>query len=200
MGMELDSFEDGAELRAGPLRIFLDDGPRASPVFELLTPNLDDAKGKLKFYGFEVISWYGVGRANIVRDPFGLLFNIFEFDEDDSIDLQLGNHRIYRPIIGATSPAPKPISEFYSMVLQQAANKLNDGSFLLSGGDVGFRVRPGEVDAQVLWMSHEAPVDHLIDSGCTPLEEDLSVITDPYGLCWAVETRLQSSHAVVNPL
>jgi hypothetical protein len=198
--MELESFEDGAELLAGPLRIFLDPGPRSTAVFELLAPDLDGAQGKLKFYGFEVVAWNGVGRANIVRDPFGLVFNIFEFDEADAIELDLGEHRIYRPMIGAVTPSPKPLAEFYSMVLQQPANRLTDGSYLLGGSDVSMRIRPGEVDAQVLWLSHDAPVEHLLDAGCQPLEDDNSVITDPFGLSWAVETRIQSSHAVVNPL
>ncbi len=198
--MELEAFDDGAELMAGPLRIFLDKGPRSSPVFELLTPSLDDAQGKLKFYGFEVVAWNGVSRANIVRDPFGLVFNIFEFDEEDVIELDLADHMVYRPTIGAVTPSPKPLAEFYSMVLQQPANRLTDGSYLLSGGDVSMRIRPGEVDAQVLWLAHDAPVEHFLDAGCRPLEDDLSVITDPYGLSWAVETRIQSSHAVVNPI
>jgi catechol 2,3-dioxygenase-like lactoylglutathione lyase family enzyme len=200
MGMELESFEDGAELLAGPLRIFLDPGPRSSAVFELLAPDLDGAQGKLKFYGFEVVAWNGVGRANIVRDPFGLVFNIFEFDEADTVELDLGEHRVYRPMIGAVTPSPKPLAEFYSMVLQQPANRLTDGSYLLGGSEVSMRIRPGEVDAQVLWLSHDAPVEHYLDAGCRPLEDDNSVITDPYGLSWAVETRIQSSHAVVNPL
>jgi catechol 2,3-dioxygenase-like lactoylglutathione lyase family enzyme len=200
MGMDLEAFEDGAELLAGPMRIFLDPGPRSSAVFELLAPNLEDARGKLKFYGFEVVAWNGVGRANIVRDPFGLIFNVFEYDDEDLLDINLGEHRMYRAMIGAVTPQPKPLAEFYSMVLQQPANKLTDGSYLLGGGNVGMRVRKGEVDAQVLWLSHEAPVEHLLDAGCTPLESDHSVITDPYGLSWAVETREQSSFAVVNPI
>jgi hypothetical protein len=169
-------------------------------VFELLAPDLEDARGKLKFYGFDVVAWNGTGRANIVRDPFGLVFNVFEFDDEDSIDLGLGEHRLYRAMIGAVTPSPKPLAEFYSMVLQQPANKLTDGSYLLAGGDVAMRVRRGEVDAQVLWLAHDAPVQRLLDAGCTPLEDDCSVVTDPFGLSWAVETRLQSSHAVVNPI
>ena len=200
MGMDLDSFEEGAELIAGPLHLFLDKGPRGSVVFELLTSDLEAAQGKLKFYGYETVSWNGAGRANIVRDPFGLVFNVFEYGDDEPLEVDRDSHRVYRAMIGAVTPSPKPIAEFYSMVLQQPANKLTDGSYLLAGGDVSLRFRPGETDAQVLWLGHEAPVDLLIDVGCRPLEDDLSVFTDPFGVSWAVETRVQPTHAVVNPL
>lgn len=200
MGMMLDSFEEGAELIAGPMHIFLDKGPRGSIVFELLTPDLETAKGKLKFYGFETVAWNGAGRANIVRDPFGLVFNVFEYGEDEEVEVDRDGHPFYRPIIGAVTPSPKPIAEFYSMVLQQPANRLSDGSYILSGGDVSLRFRPGETDAQVLWLAYDAPVELLIDVGCTPLEDDRSVFTDPFGVSWAVETRDQPTHAVVHPL
>lgn len=200
MAMDLDSFEDGAELIAGPMHIFLDPGPRGSAVFELLTPDLEAARGKLKFYGFEVAAWNGLGKANIVRDPFGLVFNVFEFDEAEELAIAQDGHRVYRPMVGAVTPSPKPMAEFYSMVLQQPANRLTDGSYLISGGDVSLRFRLGETDAQILWMSHEAPIERLLVCGCVPLEEDHSVLTDPFGLSWAVETRIRSTHAAVHPL
>ena len=200
MGMDLDSFEEGAELIAGPMHIFLDPGPRGSSVFELLTPDLEAAQGKLKFYGFEIVAWNGPGKANIVRDPFGLLFNVFEFEEEDELAIDPEGHRIYRPMVGAVTPSPKPIAEFYSMVLQQPANRLADSSYIISGGDVSLRFRMGETDAQVLWLTHDAPVQNLLIAGCTALEEDHSVLTDPFGLSWAVETRIESTYAVVNPI
>ena len=45
-----------------------------------------------------------------------------------------------------------------------------------------------------------APVENLIEGGCKAVEDDASVLIDPFGLRWAVEPRPESTHAVVNPI
>ncbi|HXH61092.1 MAG TPA: VOC family protein [Fimbriimonadaceae bacterium] len=200
MGMEVDDTDDGIELVAGPLHLFLDPGPQGQAVFELLVDDLETAQGKLRFYGFDTLVWSGPERANLVRDPFGLVFNIFEFDEDEPLTAEPETASMYRPVIGYVSPSPRPVAEFYSAILQQPANRLADGSFFISSGEVGMRFRRGEAESQIVWLAHSAPVESLIDAGCMAMEEDSTVIADPYGLTWAIETRPESTHAVVNPL
>lgn len=200
MGMSLESYEEGMELIAGPLHLFLDPGPKGSVVFELLTPDLETAKAKLKFYGFEIITWSGVGKANLVRDPFDIVFNVFEYGEDDVIDLNVDENGKYRPLIGAIAPQIAPLAEFYSMVLQQPANRLADGSYIVSGGEISLRFRSGDSEGPIIWMSHGTSLQDLIESGCDADPSDDHLVTDPFGIRWVVETRPESTHAVVNPL
>ena len=200
MHMTLESFEEGMEFLAGPLHLFLDPGPKGSIIFELLTPDLEAAQGKLKFYGFDVITWKGIGKANLVRDPFGLVFNVFEYGEDDQIDLNAEGDSMFRPLIGAVAPTIAPMAEFYSMVLQQPANKLADGSYIVSGGEVSIRFRSSEHEGPVIWLAHGTDVDGMVASGCKKLEGDENLLIDPFGVCWTVEPRSESTHAVVNPI
>ena len=200
MNMALESMEEGMEFVAGPMHIFLDPGPKGEAIFELLASDLEAAQGRLKFYGYEEIIWNGLGKANLVRDPFGLVFNVFEYGEDEVIDLNAELETMYRPLMGAVCPSPGPVAEFYSMVLQRPANLLADGSYLVSGGDVSLRFRAGKAEGPVVWLAHDAPIENLIEGGCMPVEDDASILIDPFGLRWAVEPRPESTHAVVNPI
>lgn len=200
MHMTLESFEEGMEFLAGPLHLFLDPGPQGAVVFELLTPDLEAAKGKLKFYGYEIITWSGIGKANLVTDPFGLVFNVFEYGEEDLIDLNTDDSGMFRPLIGAIAPSTVPMAEFYSMVLQQPANKLADGSYIVSGGEISMRFRVGESEGPVIWLSHGTEISALVNSGCEQDSKDERLLTDPFGVRWTVEPRSESTHAVVNPI
>ena len=76
-------FQDGApstplELKAGPFRLFLDkEEGIAGPVFELVVDDLEAAKQAVLEKGCEVVTWGGAGQANLIRDPFGVMFNLF---------------------------------------------------------------------------------------------------------------------------
>lgn len=200
MGMDIEDQGEGVELLAGPLHLFLDPGPMGQPVFELLVSDLDDASGRLKFYGFETIVWNGVGSANLVRDPFGLVFNVFEFGDDDEFESAIQQEGTFFPHIGAVTTDLKSISEFYCAILQQPANKLSDDSVLISGGDLCLRFVEGESNASVVWLGPGANLSRLVRSGCEAIEHGGRVIADPFGLYWAVERRPAATHAVVHPL
>ncbi len=200
MGMGLDEEQDSVELLAGPLHLFIDPGPIGQPVFELLVEDLDASEGKFKFFGFETLVWNGVGKANLVRDPFGLVFNVFEYGDDDYFEVAAGSDGSFCPHIGAVTPDTKAVAEFYSTVLQQPANKLSDGSILVSGGELGLRFMKGTVNVGVIWLAHSVSVPQLVRSGCESIEDGGRVIADPFGLCWAIEKRQAATHAVVHTL
>ena len=69
------------ELATSPVNLYVDEGEQRL-VLELLTPELEAARAHLVELGFEIISWDGPGKCNYVRDPFGLLFNIYESPDD----------------------------------------------------------------------------------------------------------------------
>ena len=200
MGMTLGSLEEGLVLEAGPMRMYLDPGPISKTVFEILTLDLAAAKAKLRFYGYEVVNWMGPGKTNLVRDPFGLEFNVFEQAEESWVEIVPDEHVHFRPIIGAAASSVPPIAEFYSMVLQSPANRLSDGSLLISGGSVGMRVFDSEHDFPAVWLSNVAPVEQMIEGGAVFLDAEHQLLRDPFGVCWSIEPRSESTRAAVHPI
>ena len=64
---------------ASPLTLFLiDDAEVAGPVHELFVEDLEAARDELIANGCEVVRWRGKGQDCYIRDPFGVLFNLWE--------------------------------------------------------------------------------------------------------------------------
>jgi catechol 2,3-dioxygenase-like lactoylglutathione lyase family enzyme len=64
---------------ADPLNLFvIEDTEISGPVMELFVEDLEAARDELVAYGCEVVRWRGRGRDCYVRDPFGVIFNIWE--------------------------------------------------------------------------------------------------------------------------
>lgn len=82
IGLEVVSDEnDMAELKAGPMRLFVDKRERQQLVLELIVEDLDQAREELVAAGCKVICWEGKGKDCYIRDPFGQLFNLWEDGE-----------------------------------------------------------------------------------------------------------------------
>ena len=76
---ETPSSERWVELRSGPNNLFLmQSDSESGAVHELFVNDLEKAKSKLLAQGCEVIRWEGVGKDCYVRDPFGIIFNVWE--------------------------------------------------------------------------------------------------------------------------
>jgi catechol 2,3-dioxygenase-like lactoylglutathione lyase family enzyme len=68
-----------ADLDASPLNLFvITDAELSGPVLELFVDNLDQAREFLVANGCEIIRWRGKGQDCYVRDPFGVIFNVWE--------------------------------------------------------------------------------------------------------------------------
>jgi len=48
------------------------------PVMEIVVNNLEEAKVYLVENGCEIVRWEGKGKDCYVRDPFGMIFNVWE--------------------------------------------------------------------------------------------------------------------------
>jgi len=80
MGLKVKgSNSDGVEFDVGSMRFFLNSGDD-TPTFamEFIVPDLEVAKQKLVETGCEVVKWEGKGKDCYIRDPYGLLFNLWE--------------------------------------------------------------------------------------------------------------------------
>jgi catechol 2,3-dioxygenase-like lactoylglutathione lyase family enzyme len=68
-----------ADLDADPLNIFvIEDAEISGPVMELFVHDLDAARDVLVANGCQVLRWRGKGQDCYIRDPFGVIFNIWE--------------------------------------------------------------------------------------------------------------------------
>ncbi len=96
LGMKhVQEHDDGTELDAGQSTFFImdqiDSGPPVA-VHEFYVPNVEEAREQLLAQGCTVVKWEGAGRDCYMRDPFGLVFNLwespasFERGEYDSTD------------------------------------------------------------------------------------------------------------------
>jgi catechol 2,3-dioxygenase-like lactoylglutathione lyase family enzyme len=85
LGLELvERTNDGFELKAGQFRFFLEKGPALGPIMEYVVKDLDIAKEYLLRSGCQFVRWDGKGKPCYMRDPFGMIFNVFEETESFS--------------------------------------------------------------------------------------------------------------------
>jgi catechol 2,3-dioxygenase-like lactoylglutathione lyase family enzyme len=67
------------DLDAVPLRLFIEEDPEIrGPVMELFVDDLEEARKTLEASGCKVLRWRGKGGDCYIRDPFGVLFNVWE--------------------------------------------------------------------------------------------------------------------------
>ena len=64
---------------ASPLNLFvIEDDEIGGLVMELFVEDIETAREELLANGCEVIRWRGKGQDCYVRDPFGVIFNLWE--------------------------------------------------------------------------------------------------------------------------
>jgi catechol 2,3-dioxygenase-like lactoylglutathione lyase family enzyme len=80
LGFQLRVAKDGvADIEAGPFNLFvIEDDEVGGPVMELFVDDLEAARDELVANGCEVVRWRGKGQDCYVRDPFGVVFNLWE--------------------------------------------------------------------------------------------------------------------------
>ena len=65
-------------LQSRSLHLFVDEGAPVGPVLELEVADLTKAREDLRSRGFTELRWGGVGESNYVRDPHGIVWNIWQ--------------------------------------------------------------------------------------------------------------------------
>jgi len=64
---------------ADPLTMYFDEKKHCSGLLmELIVDDADAARDHLVAHGCEVVVWNGAGQSCIVRDPFGVHYNIYQ--------------------------------------------------------------------------------------------------------------------------
>ena len=68
-----------ANFDASPLNLYvIEDTEFRGPVLELFVGDLEQARETLVANGCEVLRWRGKGQDCYVRDPFGVIYNVWE--------------------------------------------------------------------------------------------------------------------------
>jgi predicted enzyme related to lactoylglutathione lyase len=68
-----------AKFDAGSLTLFISkETPVQGPVLELTVPDVDQARKYLEKRGCVMVRWEGKGQRCYMRDPFGLIFNLWQ--------------------------------------------------------------------------------------------------------------------------
>ena len=63
------------------MTIFIDkDYDLNGPVLEFFVDNLEEARDLLLARGCQIIAWKGKGQDCYIRDPFGVIYNLWEDD------------------------------------------------------------------------------------------------------------------------
>jgi catechol 2,3-dioxygenase-like lactoylglutathione lyase family enzyme len=74
-----ESTVEEVEFTTASNSIFLIPGEEnLGPVMELEVDDLEEARKHLVENGCEVVRWHGKGKDCYIRDPFGMVFNIWE--------------------------------------------------------------------------------------------------------------------------
>ena len=67
------------DLDANPLNIFIiEDDEFRGPVLELFVDDLEAARQELVANGCKVLRWRGKGQDCYIKDPFGVIYNIWQ--------------------------------------------------------------------------------------------------------------------------
>jgi catechol 2,3-dioxygenase-like lactoylglutathione lyase family enzyme len=75
---------DLADHDANPLNLFvIEDDEISGLVMELFVDDLETARDELLAQGCEIIRWRGKGQDCYIRDPFGVIFNLWEQVDKD---------------------------------------------------------------------------------------------------------------------
>lgn len=74
-----DSSVEEIEYRTKHNSIFLMPGSEnLGPIMEVVVSDLEAAKKYLVENGCEIVRWHGKGKDCYVKDPFGMVFNVWE--------------------------------------------------------------------------------------------------------------------------
>ena len=67
------------DFNAAPLRMFvIEDNELNGLIHELFVEDLEAAREELVKQGCEVVRWHGKGQDCYIRDPFGVIYNLWE--------------------------------------------------------------------------------------------------------------------------
>lgn len=190
----VQGYQNGMELVAGPLRLFIEPGKKNALLIELATEDIDQARVKLRIAGFEEIVWNPERGHCSVVDPFGILWNVIE-DKSQFIPLDPSEIKetFIRAKVGINLPRSNDAAQFYSELLDSPLSRLADGTWIIDSGVMRLRISTSHLTFCCLWLAQDAPTCDLADDG---FDFDGDLARDPFGVYWRVDSMPEMTHAV----
>lgn len=190
LDMQLVGHQHGTELAAGGLRFFIDPG-NLRLMYELQTTDLRVARREIGALGLELVEWGGPERANLVVDPFGLIWNIHEAPPSPMDPLE--DDALVMLKLGLNTHRRADAAEFYARLLDVPVTFTGPAA-ILDSGPVRMRIEPGLPEGPVLWV--RPGTDMTLLGGAV----HATAVTDPFGVRWRVSPGAKSDLAAVSEL
>lgn len=197
--MRVLSYENGLELGARNLRLFVDPGPVAGAVLEMITDEGPAARDRVRRLGFEEKHWRGPGQPCLVVDPWGVVWNVY-FDKGlpgaEAIDTATTS--LVSDRIGVACEEPAEAADFYGTLFDVVPSKTMAGQWTVDSGACRLRIEKGDTGS-MLYLASEASFDPLVAQGCEEVSTSPPRLRDPFGVVWGAEATAPSGFAAVTP-
>ncbi len=194
-GMTQSPSHDGLKLSTGKLAFFLDPGPRQPPILELLTEDLIEARPILRALGFEEQTWHGPGKLNLVTDPFGIAWNIFQSAPESEWPSLPTTHPAIPAKIALHLHETQRAAQFYADVFEESATKTPAG-WTIDSNQIRLIIEPGLPQGPAFYVDPQACPD---PQSLTEFFEGRSCTVDQHGVTWKLISRPTSEMAVIHP-
>lgn len=195
LGLRSNDTLEGVEIDTGSLKIFIDQGQRNGTLFELLVDDLDHARADLRRRGFFELAWRGPGKPNLVRDPFGIEWNIHQGEITESWPSLDATPSPIPPKLIILSQDAKAAAEFYAMTLAEPATQSPAG-WIIDSGPIRILIEPGIPTGSALCVDSTA--DGVDTAQTEALFGGKSIAVDPFGVTWKRLLSTELEHAVTN--
>lgn len=193
LGMEPAPSIEGLKLQAGKLAFFLDPGQRQPAILEIITDNLHTARPLLRSFGFEEQTWHGPGKLNLVTDPFGIAWNIFEDTSDEEWPALPTSNPIVPAKIALHLHETAKAAQFYADVFQESATETPSG-WTIDSNQVRLLIEPGLPHGPAFYIDLQAAPN---PDQIKEFFQSKSTQVDQFGTAWKLIARPSPEKAVV---
>ncbi|MDK3162191.1 hypothetical protein QPK87_37435 [Kamptonema cortianum] len=189
LGMSAASGSSQMELAAGVFHFFIDPGKPHAPVLELLTNDLAKARAAARSLAMEEVVWKGVGKLNLLVDPFGVRWNVYEeASELADIDADFEESEVI-PKLAIHAPELSRAADFYATIFELSHFQTPSG-YVMDHGTIQLSIEEGLPIGPAFYVSSSEVLERL---GAAPGRK---IFTDAFGVTWKCQ-NLASFHTAV---
>lgn len=195
LGIKATHTVDGLQLLGGGLTFFIDPGDRRPPLLEFLTDDLESARAILKGFGFAEEVWYGPGKLNLVTDPFGIHWNIYQLIPGDNWPMIDSHLPPVAAKIALQIHETQRAAQFYADILAEPAMQTPSG-WTIDSGDLRLIIEPGLPAGPLFYVDPDS--DQVNNEFLTEIFNGKSSTVDQFGTPWKLLPRPADGKAVIS--
>ena len=189
LGMSAASGSSQIELVAGVFHFFIDPGKPHAPVLELLTNDLAKARAAARSLAMEEVVWKGVGNLNLLVDPFGVRWNVYEVaSELPDINTEFEESEVM-PKLAIHAPELSKAADFYATLFEMTHFRTPNG-YVMDHGAIQLSIEEGLPIGPVFYVSSSEVLERLGAS------TGRKIFTDAFGVTWKCQNLASFQTAV----